>query len=261
MPPHHGWQNSGTRGRALVTASRGLAGRSPCPCALLSSRTASSPEPPGSPSDTLAREILAGSPGTLIPRWAGSSRNAQPGLLSTLSAGRQHQAQLSALESPLLNDHCPSGQQGLQGEEASASSSGKARHAHQQQARGIARAGRRDVRGGQDARPGRHGDGPSGSQRPLACRPALQGQPPATASVGAAKASGGSWPGLWLWEPWGPGPLGLSSRDQEARRSSELSGSRHVVDWAALCRPHLEIAHGWIAGRRIDAFELWLEDS
>ena len=55
------------------------------------------------------------------------------------------------------------------------------------------------------------GTAPPGSQKaPLARRPALQGHPPATASVGAAKASGGSWPGLWLrgaWhpEPWGPG--------------------------------------------------------
>ena len=32
-----------------------------------------------------------------------------------------------------------------------------------------------------------------------------------------------------------------------------------MVDWPALCWPHQAIACGWTAGRRIDAFEQWLE--
>ena len=153
-----------------------------------------------------------GSPGTLMPGWEDSPSNARPGLLSTPSAGRQRQAQLSAPEGPLLNDHCPRGQQGLWGEEAHqplgpvggpgmrTSNRHEAQPALEDEMSEVGRV-----------RTAGTGTAPPGSQKaPLARRPALQGHPPATTSMGAAKASGGSWPGLWLRgaqhrEPWGPG--------------------------------------------------------
>ena len=56
-----------------------------------------------------------------------------------------------------------------------------------------------------------------------------------------------------------PGPLLKPIKRPSQAGLRAVWEQRRVVDWPALCRPHREIAHGWTAGRRIDAFEQWLE--
>lgn len=194
VPPHRLARTSRDgRGPGLTASRGGPQERSPCPCALLSSRTASSPEPPGGlPVTPLEpREILAGSPGTdpevgrflpQCPTWAPEHT------VSWTSSTRPS----SVLWRALLNDTAPQGSRGYRARKPTRLSSvGERRpgmHTSNRLA-SIARAGRRDVRGGQDA-DGRHETAPPGVEGPLACRPALQGQPPATASVGQPRPQG-----------------------------------------------------------------------
>ena len=148
-----------------------------------------------------------------------------------------------------------------QGSPPATRSSGRAGHAQKQQAGGTACAGMRGRRWagcGQQAwgRPSRESEGPLGTQASSA------GTPPNHHLRRSSQGLRGqlAWavvPRGTAREPWGPGPL-LRPTDRPSQAELRAAGERsHVVDWAALCRQHCEFAHGWPAGQRIDAFELW----